>query len=180
VTVRPEVAPTAEPGPVVLNARRIARRVREHAAALAADYPDGDLTLVALLPAGGAFAGSLSRRLEVPHELDAMQVSRFDPRPGARARVTRPPATPLAGRHVVVVDAVVDTGLTLYVALRALARAEPASLEACVLVDRRARRLIDDLPLRAGGFALRDARLAGFGLGPDKAQQALQDVHRIA
>jgi hypoxanthine phosphoribosyltransferase len=179
VMAQADAALQAEPGPVVLNARRIARRVREHAASLAADHPGGDLTLVALLPAGGAFAASLSRELHVPHVLDAIQISRFDPRPGARARIVRRPRQPLAGRHVVVVDAVVDTGLTLHFALRKLAAEQPASLEACVLVDRRAHRLIDDLPLRAGGFPLREARLAGFGLGPDDALRALQDVHRV-
>jgi hypoxanthine-guanine phosphoribosyltransferase len=136
-----------------LDATQIAERVGELAAGLSADYPDGELTLVALLPSGEAFARSLSRALSVPHVLDAIAVSRLGPR-SQRALVTRPTDRPVRGRAVVVVDTVADTGLTLHFALRQLALQQPTSMEACVLVDQRQRRLVDDLPLR-GSHALR-------------------------
>jgi hypoxanthine phosphoribosyltransferase len=163
----------------LLDAATIAERVRDECAALAHDHPDGDLVLLALLPTGGAFAASLSRGLAVRHDLDAIAISPFDAAASAAARVTRAPAVDIAGRPVVVVDAVADTGLTLHFALRELAAAAPASLEVCVLVDRRARRLVPDLPLRGGAVEVGDGVLAGFGLGPDDDARALPDVHRI-
>lgn len=166
-------------GPALLEAGAIARRVRDECDALARDYPDGDLVLLALLPAGGAFAAALSRGLAVRHELDAIAISPFDAAATAAARLTRAPAVDLGGRAVVIVDAVADTGLTLHFALRELAGQSPASLEACVLVDRRARRLVPELPLRPGSIDVGDGVLAGFGLGPDDAARALPDVHRV-
>ena len=164
--------------PALLDATAIALRVRDECDGLARDYPDGDLVLLALLPTGGAFAAALSRGLAVRHDLDAIAISRFDASAPA-AQVIRAPAVAVGGRPVVVVDAVADTGLTLHFALRELAADAPASLEACVLVDRQARRLVPDLPLRRGSIDVGDGVLAGFGLGPDDAARALPDVHRI-
>jgi hypoxanthine-guanine phosphoribosyltransferase len=150
-----------------LDALAIAERVRAHALALGDDHPDGDLTVVALLPSGDAFSRLLSRSLRVPHQLDAVGVAR----PGAGGRghagvaITRWPDRPLRGRAVVLVDAVVHTGLTLHYALRQLATLEPGSLEACVLDDRRRLRLVDDLPLREAPTCCVPA-LAGSSSGP--------------
>jgi hypoxanthine-guanine phosphoribosyltransferase len=165
--------------PALVDAEAIASRVRAECDALARDYPEGDLILLALLPTGGAFAAALSRSLAVRHDLDAIAISPFDAAATAAARLTRAPALVIAGRPVVIVDAVADTGLTLHFALRELAAEAPASLEACVMVDRRARRLVPDLPLRPGAVDVGDGVLAGFGLGPDDGARALPDVHRI-
>lgn len=153
-----------------LDALDIAERVRAHAVALGEEHPDGDLMVVALLPSGDAFSRLLSRSLRVPHALDAIAVSRLGPGRRGTATVTRWPDRPVRGRAVVVVDAVVHTGLTLHFALRQLAAAEPASLEACVLDDRRRLRLVDDLPLRAAPPAR--ALVAAGPAGRDPAPSA--------
>ena len=157
-----------------LEALEIAERVRAHALALGDEHPDGELMIVALLPSGDAFSRLLSRSLRVPHTLDAIAISRLGSGRRGSATVTRWPDRPVRGRAVVVVDAVVHTGLTLHFALRQLAAAQPASLEACVLDDRRRLRLVDDLPLRGtpaarGAYAVAAATPVGFDPAPSAA-----------
>jgi hypoxanthine phosphoribosyltransferase len=113
------------------------------------------------LPGGERLARDLTRRLDWP-DASALQLAPFAF--GERARVERDVEVPLAGRAVVVVEGVVDTGLTLRGALAVLARHRPAALEACVLLDRPHRRLVDALPIRLAGFRAPDRLLVGYGL----------------
>jgi len=87
---------------------------------------------------------------------------------------------PITGRHVVVVEDVVDTGLTLHFLARTLALRAPASLSAVALLDRPYRRLVDDLPLDYVGFTAPDELFAGYGLGLDERWRALPDLHYVA
>ncbi len=85
----------------------------------------------------------------------------------------------LQGRHVLLVEDVVDTGLTLNFLCRTLALRNPESLHAVTLLDRPYRRLVDDIPLRYVGFTVPDELFAGFGLGLDERWRALPDLHRV-
>jgi len=154
------VAVTRLPGPVAFTASRIARRVEQLADDLAADHPATPPVLVAL-PGGERLAGDLAERLDWP-EPARLQLAAFVF--GERARVERDVDVSLAGRAVVVVEGIVDTGLTLRGALKILARHRPAALEACVLLDRPHRRLVDTLPIRLSGFRAPDRLLVGYGL----------------
>jgi hypoxanthine phosphoribosyltransferase len=148
------------PGPVAFTASRIARRIEELAADLAADHPVTPPVLVAL-PGGERLGRALTDRLEWP-EPDVLQLAPFAS--GGRAHVERDVEASLAGRAVVIVEGIIDTGLTLRGALAQLARHRPAALEACVLLDRPHRRLVDALPIRLTGFRAPDKLLVGFGL----------------
>jgi hypoxanthine phosphoribosyltransferase len=171
VSAQPSAAAAAR---VVLAAADRERCVRRLAAELDEAHPEGDLVLVALLPKGGRLAADLSRALAVPHVLDDAALAPY--RAGGRSDLSRQPRTPLAGRSVVVVDTVADTGLTLRAALRRLAEQAPASLEACVLLDRPARRLVSALPLVFVGLTTSEDDLAGFGLGDDSVLAARPDI----
>jgi hypoxanthine phosphoribosyltransferase len=148
------------PGPVAFTASRISRRVADLADDLAADHPATPPALVAL-PGGERLAGELAELLAWP-EPARLQLAAFVF--GEHARVERDVDVPLAGRAVVVVEGIVDTGLTLRGALAALARHRPVALEACVLLDRPHRRLVDTLPIRHAGFRAPDRLLVGYGL----------------
>jgi hypoxanthine phosphoribosyltransferase len=87
--------------------------------------------------------------------------------------------TSLAGRHVIIVEDVVDTGLTLHFLCRTFALRDPASLAAVTLLDRPYRRLVDDVPLRYVGFTVPDELFAGYGLGLDERWRALPDLHSV-
>jgi hypoxanthine phosphoribosyltransferase len=86
---------------------------------------------------------------------------------------------PLADRHVVIVEDVVDTGLTLHFLCRTLALRNPASLAAITLLDRPYRRLVDEIPLRYVGFTVPDELFAGYGLGLDERWRAFPDLHVV-
>jgi hypoxanthine phosphoribosyltransferase len=87
--------------------------------------------------------------------------------------------TSVVGRHVLLVEDVVDTGLTLNFLAHTLALREPASLSAVTLLDRPYRRLVDDVPLDFRGFTVPDELFAGYGLGLDERWRALPDLHVV-
>jgi hypoxanthine phosphoribosyltransferase len=87
---------------------------------------------------------------------------------------------PVQGRHVVLVEDVVDTGLTLAFLTRTLAERDPASIAAVTLLDRPYRRLVDELPLRFIGYTVPDELFAGYGLGLDEGWRALPDLHVVS
>jgi len=96
-----------------------------------------------------------------------------------RIRFLKDLDTEVAGRHVLVVDEVVDTGLTLHYLCRALGLRRPESLAAAVLFDRPYRRLVDDLPVRHVGFTIPDEFYAGYGFDLDERWRNLPDLHLV-
>jgi hypoxanthine phosphoribosyltransferase len=85
--------------------------------------------------------------------------------------------TQIQGRHVLVIEDVVDTGLSLHYLMRTLRLREPASLAAAALLDRPYRRLVDDLPIRYVGFTVPDELFAGYGFDLDERYRNLPDLH---
>lgn len=158
----------------------LAARVDELAAAIAAEADDAPLVLVAVAAAGVPLAADLSRALERPHALRRVDVDGYAGAAGRAAiRVRLDPGEPLAGAHLVVVDDLVDTGLTLRAVLRELAAHRPARLDACVLLDRPYRRLVARLPLRHVGFVLPDEDVVGYGADLAGRGRELGDVCRV-
>lgn len=162
------------PGPVAIAGFDVARRLGELAAIISARHHDG-LVLLPVLPEAAALAADLEARLSVPVEREGIHVTPFGSG-DSRARLTRTGATDLAGRDVLVVTAIVDTGLRLRFAIQALAAYGPASLAILTLLDRPDRR-IADIPLEHVGFTVPDCLFAGYGLGRDPELTVLRDVH---
>jgi hypoxanthine phosphoribosyltransferase len=157
-------------------------RVGELAREIAAAHsePGAVPVLVAPLKSSAVFLTDLSRALEIEHELDLLQLSPYaEARGGDGARLLKDLDIPVMGRHVIVVEDVVDTGLTLGFLTRTLAERRPASLAVVTLLDRPYRRLVDDLPLRWIGFTVPDEFFAGYGLGLDERWRALPDLHLV-
>ncbi len=153
-------------GPVVFSQDEIQRRVAELAQAVSRDHAGQEIVLVGILKGAVLFTVDLLRALAVPARLDFMAISRFGPSPESRgvARLLKDLEEPIAGRHVVLAEIIVDTGFTLSYLLRMLETRHPASLKVCVLLDRPRRRLID-VPLDYVGFEAPEDFLAGYGLG---------------
>ena len=124
-------------------------------------HPDG-VTLVGLLKGSVLFLSDLARRLSVPTRLDTLAVAPYDGEAG-RTRVVKDLDRPARGEDVVLVTAIVDTGLTADFVLRHLAASEPASLEVCTLVDKHARRILP-VPVDYAAIEAPDAFLIGYGL----------------
>jgi hypoxanthine phosphoribosyltransferase len=167
-------------GAVYLGRHEIAARVAELGAEIAAAYEDALPVLVAPLKSSTVFLADLSRTLGIDHELDVIELAPYGSgRPGGGVRLLKDLDRPVEGRDVLLVEDVVDTGLTLGFLTRSFAERRPASLAAVTLLDRPYRRLVDDIPLRHVGFTVPDELFAGYGLGLDERWRALPDLHVV-
>jgi hypoxanthine phosphoribosyltransferase len=169
-----------EVGAVYLTRADIAARVTELGNELASAYEGLDPILIAPLKSSVVFLADLTRALRIPHTLDVIELAPYTDGQGGGVRLLKDVDSPLEGRHVVLVEDVVDTGLTLNFLCRTLALRSPASLAAVTLLDRPYRRLVDALPLRFVGFTVPDELFAGYGLGLDERWRALPDLHVVS
>jgi len=159
----------------------VAARVRELGAELARDYADAEPILVASLKASVVFLSDLSRATQIPHALDFVELAGYGPDAEtgghSRIRFLKDLDARIAGRDVVVVEDVIDTGLTLNYLVRQLELREPRSLAAATLLDRPYRRLVDDLPVRYVGFTVPDELFVGYGFDLEERWRNLPDLH---
>ena len=167
-------------GAVYLTRTEIARRVAELGTEIGRDYAERDPLLVAPLKSSVVFLADLTRRLRVPHTMDVVEIAPYTAGRDGGVRLLKDVDEPLAGRHVLIVEDVVDTGLTLHFLCKTLALRDPASLAAVTLLDRPYRRLVDELPLRYVGFTVPDELFAGYGLGLEERWRALADLHVVS
>ena len=139
----------------------VARLGREISAAYPT-APGSDLVLVGLLRGSVVFLADLVRALSIDCAVDFLAVSAYA-RGSGRIRLLKDLDIDIAGRDVVLVEDVVDTGLTLAYLLGELRQREPASLEVCALIDKQSRRIVP-VPLRFVGAAIDDPFVLGYGL----------------
>jgi len=169
-----------EVGAVYLSRAEIAERVTELGAEIAGAYADLDPILIAPLKSSVVFLADLTRALSIPHTLDVIELAPYTDGQDGGVRLLKDADSPLEGRHVLLVEDVVDTGLTLHFLCRTLGLRNPASLAAVTLLDRPYRRLVDELPLRFIGFTVPDELFAGYGLGLEERWRALPDLHVVS
>ena len=143
------------------------------ASEISAAHTDG-VVLVAVLKGSIPFLADLVRRLTVVPEVDFMAISAYAPASG-RVRIVKDLDTDISGRDVVLVEDIVDTGLTLHYLLAELGRRQPRSLEACTLLDRTSRRIIPT-PVRYRGFEVGDDFVLGYGLDYEQRYRNLDRV----
>jgi hypoxanthine phosphoribosyltransferase len=167
-------------GDVYLSRDAIAARIGELGEEIAAAYADLDPILIAPLKSSVVFLADLTRALRIPHTLDVIELAPYTGGQDGAVRLLKDVDSPLEDRHVLLVEDVVDTGLTLNFLCRTLALRNPASLAAVTLLDRPYRRLVDELPLRFIGFTVPDELFAGYGLGLDERWRALPDLHVVS
>jgi hypoxanthine phosphoribosyltransferase len=163
-------------GEVYLTAEQLAIRVGELGTEIARDYEDRDLLLVVPLRGCVVFAADLSRCIRIPHELDFVEVEPFH-RGEKGVRLLKDLEGDIGGRDVLIVEDVVDTGLTLHYLCRTLRIRKPASIAVATLLDRPYRRLVDDLPVKFVGFTVPDELFVGYGFDLDERYRNLPDLH---
>ena len=170
-------------GEVYLSAGEIAARVRQLGREIAADYAGREPLLVAALKASMVFAADLSRSIPIVHQIDYIELAGYA---GAatgghtQIRLLKDLDSPIAGRDVLIVEDVVDTGLTLNYLCRTLGLRNPASLAVATLLDRPYRRLVDELPVRYVGFTVPDELFVGYGFDLDERWRQLPDLHVLS
>jgi hypoxanthine phosphoribosyltransferase len=167
---------------VYLSEHEIRARVEELGAQIARDYGGRDLVLVTILKGAFVFIADLSRAMPIDHALDFVVLAGYDGALGGRTRIRllKDLDLSIAGRDVLVVENVIDTGLTLNYLMKTLALKEPSDLAACTLLDRPYRRLVDDLPLRYVGFTVPDEFFVGYGFDLDGRYRGLRDLRVLA
>ena len=168
-----------EVGAVYLTRAEIAARVQELGVELARDYAGLDPILIAPLKSSVVFLADLTRGLRIPHTIDVIELAPYTGGSDGAVRLLKDVDAPLEGRHVLIVEDVVDTGLTLHFLCKTLGLRGPASLAAVTLLDRPYRRLVDEIPLNHIGFTVPDELFAGYGLGLDERWRAFPDLHFV-
>ncbi len=145
----------------VVDAEALHRRICELGASISADYADLNPVLVGVLKGSVPFIADLIRCIDIPHEVDFLLLTRFGSK--GRVAVAMDTAISLEGRHVLLVEDIVDTGLTLSTLRRNLSVRQPESLRTVALLDKVPRRIVD-VPLEYRGFEIGDEFLLGYGL----------------
>ena len=155
----------------------------ELGAELAADYRSLEPVLVAPLKASIVFLADLSRALPIVHAVDFIELAGYGAggETGGQSviRLLKDLDLEIGGRHVILVEDVVDTGLTMNYLCRTLSLRAPASLAIVTLLDRPYRRLVDDLPVRYVGFTVPDELCVGYGFDLDERYRNLPDLHVV-
>ena len=150
---------------VVISEDEIRQRVSELGRAISSDYAGKCPVLVGVLKGVLFLMADLLRIINIPVEVDFLAVSSYsaEARNKGMVRLVKDLEIPIYGRHVLFVEDVIDTGLTLNYLLKSLRERQPASLEVCVLFNKPTHRLLD-IPLRYKGFDLPDRFVVGYGL----------------
>ena len=161
-------------GEVLITREQIDQRVRELGAAISRDYAGRDPVLVGVLRGVFFFMSDLLRAIQVPALVDFIAISRYGPTERTRGvvRYTKDLDLPIEGRHVLFIEDVVDTGLTMGYILRTLQAREPASLNICALLDRPHSRLVD-FDIAYVGFEIPDCWVVGYGMDYKEALRQL-------
>jgi hypoxanthine phosphoribosyltransferase len=150
---------------ILISTDEIQQRVYEIGQAISQDYAGLNPLLVGVLKGVLFFMADLLRAVRIPTEIDFIAVSSYSPesRDQGLVRMVKDLEIPISSRHVLFVEDVIDTGLTLNYILRNLRARQPASLEVCVLFNKPEHRLVD-IPLKYKGFDLPDRFVVGYGL----------------
>jgi hypoxanthine phosphoribosyltransferase len=152
-------------GEILIEEAALSARVAELGAEVSADYQGRDLLLIGVLKGAVFFMADLMRHLTVPCEVDFMAISSYGDSTDSSGvvRILKDLDINMEGRHVLVVEDIIDSGLTLSYLMRNLESREPATLEVCALMTKPARREID-VPVRYVGFEIPNRFVVGYGL----------------
>jgi hypoxanthine phosphoribosyltransferase len=163
---------------VLVDEESLQARVRELGREISADYEDGDLILICVLKGGVSFLSDLMRHITVPHEIDFLAISSYGA--GQRestgaVRLIMDLKADIAGRDVLIIEDIVDSGQTMEYLLRTLGARQPSSLRICTLLSKPSRRVVD-VPLDYIGFEIPNEFVLGYGLDLDEKYRNLPYV----
>lgn len=148
---------------ILFTTGQIEKRVRQLGKAISRDYAGRNPLLIGILKGVVCFMPDLMRNISLPVSVDFLAISYYGPQKAESVRIVKDLDRSIAGLDVIMVEDIVDTGMTLNYVLHYLAGRNPASLEVCTLLDKRIRRLVD-VPLKYVGFEIPDEFVVGYGL----------------
>lgn len=165
---------------LVYSREDIEAAVQRLADAISNDYAGQDLLLVVVLKGAFIFAADLVRCLRLPHQIDFVMLASYNgTESSGRVTISKDIETPLVGRNVLVVEDIIDTGITLDFLLRHLAGKGPKSLKVCTLIDKRERRRVD-VAADYSGIICDKGFLVGYGLDLDGYCRELAAIYETA
>jgi hypoxanthine phosphoribosyltransferase len=167
----------AQIGEILVQPDQLQRRVQELGARITADYGDRNPLLIGVLKGAIFFLSDLMRQIQCPCEVDFMAISSYGSSTASSGvvRILKDLDASIEGRHVLIVEDIVDSGLTLQYLMRNLGARKPASLEVCALLTKPERRKVN-LPMRYLGFEIADRFAIGYGLDHDERYRNLPYV----
>ncbi len=163
---------------VLVDRDSLQRRVAELGQAISADYEGKDLVLICVLKGGVVFLTELMRFITIPHEIDFLAISSYgigQRESTGAVRLVMDLKADIAGRDVLIVEDIVDSGRTMDYLLRLFWARQPASLRVCTLLNKPGRRVVD-VPLDYVGFDIPDEFVLGYGLDFDEKYRNLPYV----
>ena len=176
MTRRPDL--TADVSEILLNEEQIQAKVLELGRRISDDYAGRELTLVSVLKGSLPFMADLMRSITIPVQIDLMEVSSYGgaaTESSGLVRILKDLSSSIDGRHVLIVEDIIDTGLTLNYLVRYLRGKNPASLKICTLLDKPARRIVE-IAIDYRGFEIPDRFVIGYGLDYGEAYRNLRFV----
>jgi hypoxanthine phosphoribosyltransferase len=156
----------ADVAEILLSEEQIQAKVAELGARISSDFAGRELTLVSVLKGSLPFMADLMRAITIPVQIDLMEVSSYGgaaTESSGLVRILKDLSSPIDGRDVLIVEDIIDTGLTLNYLVRYLRGKNPSSLRICTLLDKPARRLVE-IPIDYCGFEIPDRFVIGYGL----------------
>jgi hypoxanthine phosphoribosyltransferase len=164
----------------LFSQREIRKRIQELAQTISTDYQDQDLVLVGVLKGAFIFMSDLARHLSIPVRLDFVRLASYGSRTESQGkiRLTKGLELPIRGKHVLIIEDIVDTGLTLNFLIDYLQKKDPQSIRICALIDKRERREIS-VPLAYTGFPVSKGFIVGYGLDFDEQYRHLPALFHL-
>ena len=165
---------------VLLTEEEVDRRIKEIGEQITKDYAGKSVHLVCVLKGGSFFMCELAKRINLPVSLDFMSVSSYgsDTKSSGIVKIVKDLDEPLAGKNVIVVEDIVDSGRTLSYLLEMLKDRKPASLQLCTLLDKPDRRVVD-VDVHYTGFQIDDVFVVGYGLDYDQMYRNLPYIGEV-
>jgi hypoxanthine phosphoribosyltransferase len=175
------IAVIPEAAEVLVPSEEIGEKVREMGARITEDYRGEKLLLVGILRGAVVFLSDLMRHLELQCEIDFMEVSSYgaETTSSGVVRILKDMQESVTGRHVLIVEDIIDTGLTLSYLRRSLLARRPLSLEICALLSKPSRRQVD-LDVKYVGFEVPDLFVVGYGIDYAGAYRNLPDIRALS
>jgi len=165
---------------VLIKEKEIKKRVKEIAEEIKKDYKDKNPLLIGILKGGVVFLSDLIRNLNFPHEVEFLRVSSYGSKSISDGKIKwiMKPQTEIKGRHVIIVEDIIDTGYTLKKIYEEIKKENPLSCKICVFLDKFERRKVN-IHLDYVGFRVPNFFLVGYGLDFDEKFRYLKDIRII-
>jgi hypoxanthine phosphoribosyltransferase len=162
---------------LLFSKKEIAETVARLAKEISTDYADKRIVLIGVLKGAFIFLADLVRQLTIPAEIEFMRIASYGSQKESSGEiiVTKDVETPLEGKDILVIEDIVDTGLSLTFLLDHLRAHNPSSLKVCALVDKRSRREVD-VQVDYTGFGMDEGFIVGYGIDFNERYRALSEI----